>query len=94
VAEFVWRSDKRKTLVYWPEIVDERLDLLHRLAERAGEQTSRAQILAALVCAAPPDGEGLGVMIREYRRLTVVELREQLPGPQPELRRPGPRRYQ
>jgi hypothetical protein len=56
----VWRSDKCKALIYWPEVVDERPDMLLALAEGAGEQTSRAQILAALVCEATTDGEALG----------------------------------
>jgi hypothetical protein len=92
MTEPVWRSEKRKTLIYWPEVVDERLDMLLALAEGAGEQTSRAQILAALVCEATTDGEGLGVMIRNYRRLSVAQLERQLPDVTPSPRRPGPRR--
>jgi hypothetical protein len=90
--ELACRSAKKQTAIYWPELVDQRLDALNQLAERAGEQTSRAQTLAALVCAAPADGEGLGVMIRNYRRLTVRQLQAEPTEPTGSARRPGPRR--
>lgn len=84
-------TPKRTTSVCWPIAVDDRLDRLHQLAREAGEQTSRAQILAALVAQAPLDGEGLGVLIRAYRRLPAAEF-EAATGPMPEVaRQPGPR---
>jgi hypothetical protein len=92
MAELVRHSDTRKTLVHWPKLVDERLNILLALAEQAGEQTSRSQILAALVCEATVDGEGLGVMIRNYRRMTVDRLERQLADITPGPRRPGPGR--
>lgn len=67
-------SSKRTTSVNWPKAVDRRLDELHRLAREAGEQTSRAQLLAALVAHAPLDGEGLGVLVRSYRRTDCSEF--------------------
>jgi hypothetical protein len=79
---------KRTTSVNWPEAVDRRLDRLLELAEEAGEQTSRAQILAALVCQAPLDGEGLGVQVRAYRRIAWADF-DQRTGPVPP---PAPRR--
>jgi type VI protein secretion system component VasK len=78
MAELVRYSDARNTLVHWPELVDERLNMLLALTEQEGEQASRAQLLAALVCQAPADGQGLGVMIRTYRRLTVGQLEQEL----------------
>jgi hypothetical protein len=45
MAELVRYSETRKTLVHWPKLVDERLNMLLALAEQAGEQTSRSQIL-------------------------------------------------
>lgn len=91
MAELVRYSDTRKTLVHWPKLVDERLNMLLALAEHAGEQTSRSQILAALVCEATVDGEGLGVMVRNYRRLPVAQLEQQLADltPAPQRSRPG-----
>jgi hypothetical protein len=91
MAELVRYSEKRNTLVRWPKLVDERLNMLLALAEQAGEQASRAQILAALVCQAPVDGEGLGVMIRTYRRLPVDQLEQELAAARPH-QRPSPGR--
>jgi hypothetical protein len=91
MAELVRYSDARNTLVHWPELVDERLNMLLALAEQEGEQASRAQLLAALVCQAPADGQGLGVMIRIYRRLAVAQLEQELANARP-LRRPSPGR--
>jgi hypothetical protein len=92
MTELVRHSETRKTLVHWPKLVDERLNMLLALAEQAGEQTSRSQILAALVCEATVDGEGLGVMIRNYRRLPVAQLQQQLADVTPAPRRAGPGR--
>jgi hypothetical protein len=78
MAELVRYSETRKTLVHWPKLVDERLNMLLALAEHAGEQTSRSQILAALVYEATMDGEGLGVIVRNYRRLPVDQLEQEL----------------
>ncbi len=91
MTELVRYSEARNTLVRWPKLVDERLNMLLALAEEAGEQTSRAQILAALVCQAPVDGEGLGVMVRTYRRLPVNQLEQELADARTP-RRPGPGR--
>lgn len=65
---------RRTTTVNWPEVVDRRLDYLRELATEAGERVSRAELLGALVSHAPLDGEGLGVMVRAYRRMTMSEL--------------------
>lgn len=88
--ELLWRSGKRTTLLYWPAAVDDRLDALHQLT--AGENASRAQILATLVCAVSLDGEPLGESIRAYRRLTLADFRVDQPAPTRVTRRPGPRR--
>jgi hypothetical protein len=61
-------GDMYRTQVYWPVIVDNRLDELVGLARAAGERASRAELLAALVWHASMDGEGLGVMVRACRR--------------------------
>ncbi len=84
-------AEKRSTLVYWPEAVDERLDQLQQLIMTTGEHASRAQILASLVMAAAQDGEKLARLVRTYRRRTVEEGGAALP-PKAAPRRPGPRR--
>ena len=68
------RVKRRATTVQWPEPVDQRLDHLCLLARQAGERVSRAEILGALVAHAPMDGEGLGVMLRAYRRMGQEHL--------------------
>jgi hypothetical protein len=90
--ELLWRSGKRTTLLYWPAAVDDRLDVLHQLT--AGENASRAQILATLVCAVPLDAESLGESIRAYRQLTLADFRADHPAPTRTARRPGPRRLE
>jgi hypothetical protein len=75
-----------RTNVYWPAVADARLDALVAAASNAGEKASRAEVLAALVWTATTDGEGLGVMVREYRRKV-----RKAPEATLELRRPGPR---
>jgi hypothetical protein len=57
-----------RTQVYWPLVVDNRLDELVESARAAGERASRAEVLAALVWHATRDGEGLGVIVRSCRR--------------------------
>jgi len=88
------RGPRRSTLVHWPESVDERLDALLGLVNDAGENASRAQLLAALVAAAPLDGAKLARQLRKYRVQDDTVFAEQ----QQELartqrhRRPGPSR--
>ena len=65
----LYNAERRNTLIYWPTAVDDRLDLLHQLLSREGYQTSRAQILAALVAATPLNGEQLVQKLISYRRL-------------------------
>ncbi|MEU0509151.1 hypothetical protein [Amycolatopsis sp. NPDC006125] len=88
------RGRRRSTLVHWPEKVDHRLDLLLHLANQAGENTSRAQLLAALVAATPLDGARLARLLRKYRTRdedAFTQEEEEAP-PLPQGRRkPGPR---
>ncbi len=88
-------SPKKQTAVYWPTVVDQYLDDLLAAAVAAGEDTSRAQILAALVVHSSTDGEGLGVMVREYRRMGVDTLEKRNTGHAPPVghQRPGPRTH-
>jgi hypothetical protein len=85
-----WRSPDRKvTSVQWPAAVDAHLDLLLSRCIDAGENTSRSQILAALVTGAPLDGEALGVIVRNYRRLSI----DQFVAPASDGYPPGPRQF-
>src|SRR5712692_8534917 len=69
------------TSLTWRAPADARLDQLVAAAKDEGETTSRSELLAALVAAAPTSGLELGNLLRGYRRMTVRDL---LP-PQPAL---------
>ena len=87
-------GERRSTLVYWPTRVDERLDFLLSLISENGGQASRAQVLAALVAAAPLDGVKLDRQLRAYRRRdedSFAAEHTRSPGPRGSRRRPGPR---
>ncbi|WP_329574970.1 hypothetical protein OG500_38000 [Kitasatospora sp. NBC_01250] len=91
--ELLWQQARRNTLITWPEDVDRRLDILVRSATAAGENTSRSQILAALVTAAGTDPQHLAAILRAYRLLRTDALtgdshRDDLPA----VRTPGPPR--
>jgi hypothetical protein len=89
----LWRTSKRRRLVKWPEPVDERLEILVRLAMTDGEQTNSTQLLAALVATCPTEPEEIALRLKTYRRLDEEGFRAQVdPSGLPELRRTGPRR--
>lgn len=69
-----------------PVLVDERLERLLERARAEGNRVSRSDIVAALIWQAPLDGDGLGVMVRQYRR----EAQNAAPHT-PAQRPPGPR---
>jgi hypothetical protein len=64
------RGNRRKTSVEWPATVDDRLRHLVRLAEESSDlrTTSASELLAALICAQPLDGELLAATITAYRQ--------------------------
>lgn len=89
----LWRARTRRRLVQWPESVDQRLEILVRLALADGEDTSAAQVLAALVATCPTNPEEINQRLKAYRRMGEEEFWGQFdPSGLPELRRPGPRR--
>ena len=65
------RGDRRKTSVEWPAAVDDRLRHLVRLAEESSaiRTTSASELLAALICAQPLDGDQLAATISAYRQV-------------------------
>lgn len=84
---------RRQTSVLWPEDVDRRLNILVRAAAAAGERTSRAELLAALVAAADVEPEQLAALLHHYRRLSADALTgDQDRDDLPDVRAPGPRR--
>ncbi|MFD8778497.1 hypothetical protein [Streptomyces sp. NPDC057636] len=81
------------TSVSWPTDIDRRLNILVRAATAAGERTSRAEILAALVTAAEVEPEQLASLLRHYRRLPADALAEdEARDDLPVVPTPGPRR--
>lgn len=85
---------QRQAAISWSLAVDARLERLLTLAEAAGERTTRKEIAAALVAAAPESGEELSVLIRKYRLSTVRDLLPVAEGANVVAfahRRPGPR---
>ncbi|MER7514588.1 hypothetical protein ABTX82_40700 [Streptomyces lavendulae] len=91
--ELLYQRQRCTTSVLWPEDVDRRLNILVRAAAAAGERTSRAELLAALVTAVEVAPEQVSALLRHYRSLpadalTGDEARSDLPV----VRAPGPRR--
>ncbi|MEV7092971.1 hypothetical protein AB0M80_08980 [Amycolatopsis sp. NPDC051045] len=60
--------------VSWPFPLDRRLDQLVELANEAGANTRRNELVAALVSAAEADGEALLHLVIGYRKLRVREV--------------------
>ena len=72
--ELLRQRQRRQTSVLWPEDVDRRLGILVRAAAAAGERTSRAELLAALVTDAAVDPEQLADILHRYRQLPADAL--------------------
>jgi len=95
----VARSPEKQGAVAWPLPIEEKLEVLLRRAEEAGERTSRKEIVAALIAAYNGDGDEISDLLRTYRRTTVRELlgvpesknvvdirQRRKPGPRPRAR--------
>lgn len=69
-------TERWPTNISWPAPIDQRLDALRNLAIDAGESTSlsRAELLAALVAAAEPDGAALRGALERYRLASVRDI--------------------
>jgi hypothetical protein len=78
--------ESRRCQLVLPLAVDARLEELLRQARTEGTRTSRSEIVATLVWGAAPDGDVLGVAIRDYRRSIQTT-----PEPSPQSHNPGPR---
>lgn len=64
----------KASAVSWPYPVDRRLDQLVDLANQAGANTRRHELVAALVAATTPDGDALLRLVIEWRRAQVREV--------------------
>ena len=81
--------------MWLPGPLNARLDVLVEAANAAGENTSRKEMLAALLLESPVDGTDLAAAIRRYR---VAKASDAVPPGVPEAqilgvrdRKPGPR---
>ncbi len=87
-------NPQRSAAVSWPLPVDAWLERLVEQAKDAGENTSRKEVVAALVATSKPSAAQLGKMLRRYRTMKVREI---LPVPEGEnvvpftRQPPGPR---
>lgn len=91
--ELLWRTQRRNTLLSWPQAVDDRLERLVAAALAAGENVSRSQLLAALVVNTEISPEHVAASIRTYRSIRADALDEIGTAEDwPEVRHPGPRR--
>ena len=65
---------EKQAAVSWPLPVDARLDELLAQAEAAGENTSRKELVAAIIALTRLTDVQLGRMLRRYRRARVRDL--------------------
>ncbi len=79
-----------------PSPLSGRLDILVELANRGGARTSRKEVMAALILAAPETEEGLAELVRGYRLAAVKDAlipgEDEAPMLDPAPPGPGPRR--
>lgn len=89
-------AERRTTSVQWPVEVDDRLDLLVRVAADEGIPVSRAQMLSALVADASLDQTEIADVARRYLRAREGALVRSAPAPDrlPTVRYRGRRRAQ
>jgi hypothetical protein len=78
-----------------PAPLSARLDGLVELADLEGARTSRKEMLAALLLAAPPEGRHLAKLVRDYRTAsidaTVIKDQPETRFLEPDRPPPGPR---
>jgi hypothetical protein len=78
-----------------PAPLSARLDGLVELADTAAARTSRKELLAALLLAAPADGARLADLVRDYRTAsigaTVIKDQPEARFLEPDRPPPGPR---
>ena len=89
------RCEAKGAAITWPIPLDNLLDRLVAAADDAGQRTSRKELAAALLFAAPREGEPLARLVTDYRKAKVADV---VPAEPPSdnvvpfyVRRPGPR---
>lgn len=78
-------AERRTTSVQWPIEVDDRLDLLVRVAADEGFPVSRAQMLSALVAGVSLDRAEVAGLARGYLRMREGHLAASTAGPDDQL---------
>lgn len=85
---------QRQVALALPEPLSARLDALLEIADSEGERTTRKELMAALILAAPESGAEISSLIRSYR-LAVAEAAAVIGSDRDVLlevrARPGPR---
>ncbi|QQW33523.1 hypothetical protein [Mycobacterium marinum] len=72
--EYASRTVTKQSGVSWPFPVDRRLDQLVEVANAAGANVNRSELVAAIVAAAPDDPEQLLRMALDWRRCQVRDV--------------------
>ncbi len=78
-------AERRTTSVQWPVEIDNRLDVLVRVAADEGYPVSRAQMLSALVAGASLDRAEVADVAHGYLRMREGHLAASTPGPDDQL---------
>jgi hypothetical protein len=93
---------EKNAAVLWPLAIDLRLEQLKERVESAGENTSRKELAAAILLAAPEDPTKLAKLLKRYRLArardahvgpvaadNVISMERRKPGPRPRTARSG-----
>jgi hypothetical protein len=95
VNDLLRKSADRQVTFRLPSALDQRLDALLERAVEAGENTTRRELLSALLLATDLTGEQLSGLLHDYRiaRVTSALLDHETSGNviQLERHKPGPR---
>ncbi|WP_300599505.1 hypothetical protein [uncultured Nocardioides sp.] len=67
-------SPQRQCAISWPLAIDLKVERMLARATETGENTSRKEIVAALVFAAELSAEELSEVVRRYRRAAVGDV--------------------
>lgn len=65
---------QKNAAVSWPIPLDSLLDVLVGLADDAAQRTTRKELAAAILFAAPRNGDELAALLTRYRSARVVDV--------------------
>jgi hypothetical protein len=88
------RCEAKGAAISWPIPLDNLLDALVDAADDAGMKTTRKELAAAIVLAAPREGEVLSKIVTRYRKAKVADVVPEVPADNVvpfHIRKPGPR---